>query len=163
MNRKNGWGPVQPDAEGEKGSEEGLVKLPKINGSPRGWEPYLLQVLHSLIFFFLSSFGFKFFLSQLKSINQSLFIQSFQWTPRPSSTSTSSMPPSPGASFYAPSSLPAQSPSSLSTARSRSSISLPSLPTWTAFPVSTASLSAPRPICSEPASGSLPIARKTPT
>ena len=46
---KNGCGSVQTDAEEEEGSDEGLVKLPKINGCPSGWKPYFLQVLHSLI------------------------------------------------------------------------------------------------------------------
>lgn len=46
---QSGWWPIQINAEEEEGSEEGVVKLPKINGCPRGWKPYFLQVLHSLI------------------------------------------------------------------------------------------------------------------
>lgn len=39
-------------AKGEEGSKEGLVRVSKINGSPRGWKSHLLQVLHSLSFRF---------------------------------------------------------------------------------------------------------------
>lgn len=35
-------------SNGEKGSDEGLAVFPKIDGSPRGWESHLLQVLHPL-------------------------------------------------------------------------------------------------------------------
>lgn len=44
---------------GEKGSKEGLVRVPKIDGSPRGWESHLLQVLHSLNFDPFIAVGFN--------------------------------------------------------------------------------------------------------
>lgn len=39
-------------AKVEEGSKEGLVRVSKINRSPRGWKSHLLQVLHSLSFRF---------------------------------------------------------------------------------------------------------------
>lgn len=37
-------------ADDKKGSEKGLVRVPKIDGSPCGWKSHLLQVLYSLNF-----------------------------------------------------------------------------------------------------------------
>lgn len=57
-------------AETKEGTERGLVKVPKINGCPRGWKSHLLQVLHSLIFFSVLDLASDFLLILLNILNK---------------------------------------------------------------------------------------------
>lgn len=66
-------------ADAEEGSEEGLVRVSKIHGCPRGWKSHLFQVLHSLIASFsILCVQFPLFdlISQKKKINTFLKFQS---------------------------------------------------------------------------------------